>query len=118
MLSAYVDEQIASKKQRVFDQIFSIEQLPISCACVCVHQAVYSDDYGVEYYKRHTSIAIRQRFPPKKNILKIKADGKDEEALRAICDVCLTMLNDGKSEDEVKKFAEDEVVKQLVETCM
>ena len=76
-----------------------------------MHQAVYSDDYGVEYYKRKNCIAIRQRFPPKKNIFNIKADGKDEEALRAICDVCLTMLNDGKSEDEVKKFAEDEVVK-------
>ena len=76
-----------------------------------MHQAVYSDDYGVEYYKRHTSIAIRQRFPPKKNILKIKADGKDEEALRAICDVCLNMLSDGMSEDEVKNFAEDAVAK-------
>ena len=76
-----------------------------------MHQAVYSDDYGVEYYKRKNCIAIRQRFPPKKNIFNIKADGKDEEALRAICDVCLNMLSDGMSEDEVKRFAEAEVVK-------
>ena len=76
-----------------------------------MHQALSSDDYRVEYYKLHTSIAIRQRFPPKKNIFNIQADGKDEEALRAICDVCLTMLNDGMSEDEVKRFAEAEVVK-------
>ena len=76
-----------------------------------MHQAVYSDDYGVEYYKRHNSIAIRQRIPPKSNIFKTKAAGKDEEALRAICDLCLARLNDGMSEDEVKSFAEAEVVK-------
>ena len=78
-----------------------------------MHQALSSDDYRVEYYRRDNSIAIRHRKREfgRKTILYIKADGKDEKALRAICDVCLTMLNDGKSEDEVKKFAEDEVVK-------
>ncbi len=72
-------------------------------------QEVYSERYGVMYYKASKSIGIRQKFEGKNQCISFGGKKLDlsEESLRGFADDCLRKLNNGETEAAVEKWAKD-----------
>ena len=64
-------------------------------------------DWGVMWYKNNTSIGIRQKFEPFKQIFSFGGARveKDEAAMREIGNQVVQMLREGKTEAEAKAEA-------------
>ena len=72
-------------------------------------QAYTSEKYRCEFYRKDVAIGVKRKFGDKKQCMSFRCKTFSEEHMRSLGDDCMKKLDDGETEVDVKKWANEQV---------